>query len=354
MPATSLRPGRHLARPEIVGDHDRPRRRLGARRRCASSPARRAIARRSAARAASVRVVEPGQRRDVRLGGLRDRRGRRHAGQRPPRAAAVDAASGSAAIMRLASTISASADVPVGAQPLGQRRRARRRASSSPRWPRAPPRSGGPAPTARRRRAGSRRARSRPPARPGWPRIVCSLTAPRGTAALERGDDDRAPTWRRDPGGRSSARPGTTRVPCAPASGSVARMPSSAAARAAASAVGERRAAVERRRAARRRAGPSASTMVLSPGSRRAELDDAVQRRVERVGERRRLDRLGVAERLAGPPQSGAPQRPAGATDGRDQRRARGHQQLARRRRRRRARPAWPATAVNPRCMLAP
>ena len=110
--------------------------------------------------------------------------------------------------------------------------------------------------------------------------------------------------------------------------GTVARAPSSAAAAAAAIAAREVSAVLDAR-AQRRDGGPERVDHRLVAGLGRAELDHAGERRVERVGERRPVERRRVADRAAGAAQGGAPQRPARAADRRDQRLAGDDQLLA-------------------------
>ena len=109
-------------------------------------------------------------------------------------------------------------------------------------------------------------------------------------------------------------------------------MPSSAAARASATRLGERPAGLDARRGASTRPGRArrrSSCRRARP--RRARRCRAARRRAPRRG-RPASNVSASPSALPGPPQGRAPQRPAGAADRRDERRAGLHQRLARRR----------------------
>ena len=296
----------------------------------ASSPARRAMARRSAAREASVGSSRLASAAMCGAAALRDRSARGSAAGNG-RAGRASTSAGSSAIMRFASTMSASASCP------SERRRASQRVElgDDEREPaldaRALARSASPAGRIVAVDAGpggaERGARRRRVAAEGDLGHGASRTA-RSRAATTIATDVAPGSWcptERSP--RYEARPLRATI------GTVARMPSSAAARAPGEGVAR---ASPRRPATARSASIAGAQRVdhrLVAALGRAELDDRGERRLERVDERLGLDLLGVAERLRPAlRKAGAPERAAGAADRRDERRAGGDQELARRR----------------------
>ena len=218
MPAQPLAVLRHVGGAEILRDQDegravrrsaRRRRRRSARRAGRASERRR-LAPRAAGRAAP-------RARGVRSARLEDRRRRRQAAlrSRPRPPPSSDGSGPSARRSRRSRRRRASLSRSCAATPRARGRRSQggaARARPRPAPPRRADHRAGP------RRAGRAPARARPRARatPASAAQDALAHQPSARRPLERAHDQRGRGGARDPGGRSSARRGTRRGPCAP------------------------------------------------------------------------------------------------------------------------------------------
>ena len=344
------------AGPRSLGDEDAPAARRGRSRRslarrAASRRARRPSERTSSARAARVSSSSAAIAAAWRLAGRR--RARRGAGRPSSTAASsVATSAGSAAISTPVATMSPPRR---RAQPRGERLELRGRGAQARRGRARPAPGAARCGTVSAATAAPPSTRAQPIARPGEA----------GQPAQDPLDHQPGVTRARPSAADDQRRRGRARVLMADRAlaevrrAALARLHRHGGARALVRGVGrrgERVAASASPASSRSRsaatAGPSASTIVLSPGSAAPSSDHARERRVERADQRGPVERRRVADRAARAAERGAPQRAARAADGRDERLAGQDQPLAGAGSSASARAA--STARIPRVMLIP